>query len=190
MVDPMRTETSVVRDGRKVVVRPATNDDAQAILEHIRPTIAEEVYLMLDPLPDDLEAERRWLASFDGQRSVLFVAAAGNAIVGQVDCHGGEYSKIQHVGVIGIAIRDGWREVGLGSVLMKRIVEWMRARGFLKAELSVFSTNVRARRLYESLGFVWEGSQRRRIRIRGEFIDEIRMGLWLGPEPGSSAGHA
>jgi RimJ/RimL family protein N-acetyltransferase len=59
----------------------------------------------------------------------------------------------------------------------------MRVRGFAKAELAVFDTNHRARRLYASLGFVEEGARRWHIRIRGEDVDEILMGLWLGPEP-------
>ena len=71
--------------------------------------------------------------------------------------------------------------------MMERVLEWMRVRGFAKAELAVFATNDRARRLYESLGFVEEGVRRRHVRIRGEFVDEILMGLWLGSEPESVA---
>src|SRR5207247_9437332 len=65
---------------------------------------------------------------------------------------------------------------------MERILEWMRAQGFEKAELAVFATNARARRLYESLGFVEEGVRRSHVRIRGAYVDEVRMGLWLGSE--------
>src|SRR5438094_2570666 len=98
---------------------------------------------------------------------------------GSADCNAGTYSKTRHVGGIGIAIRDGWRGVGLGRILMERILEWMRARGFKKAELAVFGTNERARRLYESLGFENEGTSRRHVLIRGVYVDEILMGMWL-----------
>src|SRR5881392_237368 len=63
-----------------------------------------------------------------------------------------------------------------------RILEWMRAQGFEKAELAVFATNARARRLYESLGFVEEGVRRSHVRIRGAYVDEVLMGIWLGRE--------
>lgn len=181
-IDPMRGESAVLRDGRTILIRPSTVEDAAALLDNIQPIIDEHVYLMLDRLPNDLAMERRWLSTFDGMQNVLFVALDRDAIVGQVECTGGEYSKIHHVGVIGIAVREGWREVGLGRALMERILEWMRARKFLKAELSVFATNRRAIRLYESLGFDVEGVQRRRVRIQDKFDDEVRMGLWLGPE--------
>lgn len=129
----------------------------------------------------------RWLSAFDGVRNALFVALADDEVIGAAACHAGTFVKDRHVGDIGIAIQDGWREAGPGCRMMERILEWMRVRGFAKAELAVFATNRRARRLYESLGFVEEGVRRRHVRIRGEYVDEILMGLWLGPEPESAA---
>lgn len=180
MDDPLREEDIVLRDGRTVTIRPAEPDDAAALLENINLVCAEEVYVLMDEVPYDLDREREWIASFDGHRSALLLATNGGSIVGQVDSRGGEWAKTRHVGLVGIAIRDGWREAGLGSALMARILEWMKARGFRRAELSVFATNERAKRLYESAGFVVEGVLRRQFRIRGEYVDEIRMGKWLG----------
>ena len=180
MADPLRAERVTLRDGRAVVVRPASVDDAEETFKNINLIGAEQVYIMIDRV-DNVDEERRWLSSFDGIRSVLLLALAGREVVGSADCHGGTYPKDRHVGGIGIVIRDGWREVGLGRLLMERILEWMRARGFAKAELAVFATNVRARRLYESLGFGEEGVRRRHVRIGDDYVDEILMGLWLGP---------
>ncbi len=182
MANPMRAETVTLRDGRAVTIRPAHLEDAASLMRNANLVRAEEVYIMLDRVLRDLDAERRWLAEFDGVQNAMFVADAGGEVVGAADCHGGTYAKTGHVGGIGIAIRDGWREVGLGRVLMDRVLDWMRTRGFQKAELSVFATNLRARKLYESLGFREEGVLRRHVRIRGEYVDEILMGLWLGPE--------
>lgn len=178
MADPMREEAVSLRDGRKVTIRPARIEDAESLIRNVNLVGSEEVYIMLDRV-EDLEAERRWLEAFDGRRTVLFVADSAGEIVGSADCHGGTYPKTQHVGDVGIAIRDGWREVGLGRLLMGRVLEWMRARGFKKAELAVFATNARARRLYESLGFRDEGARRRHVLIRGTYEDELLMGLWL-----------
>ena len=180
MADPMQAEAVSLRDGRNVVLRLATVEDADAILENINAVCKEEVYLLMDAVPFDLERERAWLREFDGTRNALFVAVDGARIVGQVDCHGGRYSKDRHTGLIGIAIRSGWREVGVGRALMDRVLRWMRARGFRRAFLSVFSTNERARRLYESMGFEVEGVRKRQYVIRGEYADEVVLGLWLG----------
>lgn len=179
MPDPLRSDVVRLRDGRTVTVRPAVEDDAAALLDNVNAVCAEEVYLLLDEVPRDLEAERRWIATFDRMRDALLVAVHGDAIVGQADCHGGRFSKNRHTGLIGIAIRDGWREAGLGRTLLERILDWMRERGFEKACLEVFSTNARARRLYESLGFTVEGTRKGQFRIRGASVDDVVMARWL-----------
>src|SRR5712692_2963388 len=178
MADPMRSEEVTLKDGRRVVIRPSRLRDADSLLRNVNLIGREEIYIMVDRVPN-LEEERQWLGTFDGMRTVLLVADADGEAIGSADCHGGTYAKTHHVGGIGIAIRHGWRGVGLGRLLMERILEWMRACGFKKAELAVFATNGRARRLYESLGFQEEGVRRRHVRIRDEYDDEVQMGLWL-----------
>lgn len=181
MADPLRSEEIRLRDGRKVVLRPARMEDAVSTLRNVNRVGREEIYIMMEEVPD-LEAERAWLSTFDGIRNVLFVAVADGEVIGAADCHGGTFQKDRHVGGLGIAIQDGWREVGLGRRMMERILEWMRARDFSKAELAVFASNKRARHLYESLGFVEEGIRRRHVRIRGAYVDEVLMGMWLPSE--------
>ncbi|HYS73598.1 MAG TPA: GNAT family N-acetyltransferase [Thermoplasmata archaeon] len=180
MADPLRAEEITLRDGRKVVLRPARMEDAESTMRNVNRIGRERIYIMVEEVPD-IESERRWLEEFDGVRNVLIVAVDRREVIGAADCHAGVFPKDRHIGGIGIAIQDGWREAGLGRRLMERILEWMRARGFAKAELAVFATNVRARRLYESLGFIEEGVRRRHVRIGDDYVDEILMGLWLGP---------
>ncbi len=178
--DPLRSEQVALRDGRRLTIRPATIEDAPSLMRNVNLVSAEDIYIMFDGT-EDLEGERKWLAAFDRVRNVLFVATDRAEVVGAADCHGGSFKKDFHVGGIGIAIRDGFREVGLGRILMLRVLEWMKARGFEKAELAVFATNTRAQRLYENLGFRVEGVKQHHIRIRGAYVDEVLMGLWLGP---------
>ena len=179
MADPMREEPVTLRDGRRVVIRPSRLSDAESLLRNVNLVGKEEVYILIDHVVPNLEEERAWLGAFDGVQSVLIVADAAGECIGSADCTNGRFAKTRHVGGIGIAIRDGWRGVGLGRLLMERLLEWMRGRGFKKAELAVFGTNSRARRLYESLGFETEGISRRHVLIRGKYDDEILMGLWL-----------
>jgi RimJ/RimL family protein N-acetyltransferase len=185
MADPMREEVVTLRDGRQILLRPGRMADAESTMRNANRVGREDVYILIEEVPN-LDDERRWLSAFDGVRNALFVAVAEGEVIGAADCHAGAFPKDRHVGGIGISIQDGWREVGLGRRMMERVLEWMRARGFEKAELAVFATNHRARRLYESLGFVEEGVRLRHLRIRGEYVDEIVMGLWLGPTPASA----
>src|SRR3989441_6544172 len=137
MADPMRAEEVTLKDGRKVVVRPARLSDAESLLQNVNLIGREEVYILIDEVGPNLDEERQWLGTFDGVRTVLFVADAHGESIGSADCHGGRDGKTRHVRAIRVAIRDGGREAGPGRILMKRILGGVRARGFKKAELAV-----------------------------------------------------
>src|SRR3989442_9968860 len=126
MVDPMRAERVTLRDARAVTIRPSRMGDAESLMRNANLVGAEAVYILLDHI-EDMEAERRWLAAFDGVHNVLFVADAAGEIVGSADCDGGNFPKTQHVGGGRSAIRHRWRGGGPGGVPMKRIPGRMRA---------------------------------------------------------------
>jgi RimJ/RimL family protein N-acetyltransferase len=46
-----------------------------------------------------------------------------------------------------------------------------------RIELDVFTTNPRARRAYEKVGFVAEGTRRRAQFVGGRHVDSFLMGL-------------
>ncbi len=176
----MRRDTIRLRDDRTATVRPGTEDDAAALQENINAVGAEIDFILTESVGDDVEHEREWIRHFDGTSSVLFVAEVDGKLVGAADVHPGRPPKESHVGTLGIAIRDGYRNLGLGRALMERCLEWMRDRQFKKACLQVFSTNARAIALYRKLGFAVEGVRPRQYRIRGEWVDDVLMGMWLG----------
>jgi ribosomal protein S18 acetylase RimI-like enzyme len=54
---------------------------------------------------------------------------------------------------LGIAIRDGFQNRGLGRRLMRFLVDEARRRGASAVKLTVYDDNPRARHLYERFGF-------------------------------------
>src|SRR3989475_11637290 len=117
MADPMRAEVVTLKDGRKVVVRPARLSDAESLLRNVNLIGREGVFILIDEVGPDLDEERQWLGTFDGVRSVLFVADSDGESLGRADCHGGRVAKNRHVGALRIPIRQGWREDGLWRIL-------------------------------------------------------------------------
>src|SRR3989441_12262169 len=97
MADPMRDEELTLRDGRRVRLRPGGTADAESTLRNVNRVGEEEVYIMIEEVPN-LEEERRWLSAFDGVRNVLFVAVADGDVIGAADCHAGAFRKDRHVG--------------------------------------------------------------------------------------------
>lgn len=177
--DPMRSETVRLRDGRAATIRPATEADAVLLQENINAIGAEIVYILTESVGDDVEHEREWIRQFDGVTSVLFISEVDRKLVGQADVHSGRAPKESHVGTLGVAVREGYRDIGLGRALIERCLEWMRDRKFRKACLQVFSTNARAIALYKKLGFDVEGIRRGQYAIQGEWVDDVQMAKWL-----------
>ena len=60
---------------------------------------------------------------------------------------------------------------------MTAAIERAWAKGFTRIELTVRIDNVRAKRLYERLGFSVEGRQRQAFRVNGEYFDSSFMAL-------------
>src|SRR2546428_3213855 len=130
MADPMRAEVVTLKDGRKVVVRPARLSDAESLLRNVNLIGREGVFILIDEVGPDLDEERQWLGTFDGVRSVLFVADADGESIGSTDCHGGRFAKARPVGAPGVRSRGGGGGGGPRRLPVGGSPRWEGARGF------------------------------------------------------------
>jgi RimJ/RimL family protein N-acetyltransferase len=81
----------------------------------------------------------------------------------------------KHVGVIGIAIRKGFRNLGIGTEMMKTLVKQAREMDLKVLTLTAFASNKRAINVYERVGFVQTGRIPKRFFKEGKYIDAIIM---------------
>jgi len=174
--------------GHEVQIRRATDDDIDALLDHIEAVAAEGRWLGTES-PIDRVKRRDWLrtrahpADPDGAR---FVAVADGRIVGSIDV------TRDAIGVaeLGMAVAAGWRGQGIGTRLMGAVLSWCDDQGrdrVHKVALQVWPHNEPARALYRGLGFVDEGTLARHYRRRdGSLWDAVVMGKVLDHDaPGS-----
>ncbi len=105
-------------------------------------------------------------------------------IVGHACLEPRDPSALSHVVALTIAVHERHQGNGYGKILMNHLVEWAKAnRKVEKFELQVRSSNVRAIKLYESMGFIEEGRKTKRLKIaEGQYLDDIYMALWVGPK--------
>jgi putative acetyltransferase len=82
----------------------------------------------------------------------------------------------RHAGHIGLAVHDKWQSKGVGSALMKALIDaadnWLNLS---RLELTVFTDNEAALKLYKKLGFVIEGTHRKFAFRDGEYVDAYTM---------------
>ena len=182
----MAKASSAVRtatDGRRWVLRPARPTDARALAR----------------LFSAVRAEGRWLATpasavsepsesfFIGEMiragdTLVLVAEAEAEVIGNVLVSVEPSTMTDHIGTLSIAIAEAWRDVGIGSAMVRAAQDWTRAQGLAKLALGVFPDNERAIAVYEHAGFVREGLRRRQYRGYGRgYRDEVLM-AWFPDE--------
>lgn len=97
-------------------------------------------------------------------------------IIGMAGLNISPNPRTRHVGSIGIMIHRDYQNQGVGSALMKTLLDvadnWLM---LVRVELTVFTDNARAIHLYEKLGFEKEGIRRKAAIRNGEYADEYAM---------------
>ena len=124
------------------------------------------------------EAEDARPLAFFSERlggSAAFGAFHGSELVGIAGLLIREGQKEAHKGLlVGMYVRPSARKSGVGRRLVETIVEFARHRVEL-IQLSVVSENEQARRLYERLGFVEYGLEKKALKQDGRYYDEVLM---------------
>jgi RimJ/RimL family protein N-acetyltransferase len=170
-----------LRPGPAILIRLATAGDLPVLIRNMRSVVNEQVYTWTERVGK--EKRERLLATIRDQRSLSIVARVPGVkeIVGHLSLSlPGDVQKVRHVRDLSILVVDGYREQGVGTALMRYAVDWARKKeGVEKIHLGVFSTNSRALRVYQAIGFEIEGVLKRQYLIRGEYVDEIVMGLFV-----------
>ncbi len=176
-----------------LALRPAEPADAASIARvHVdawrsgyRDLLADELLAALS----EGERERMWSARLRGEdpgyvRRHADVALLGEALVGFVVAGPGhEGHAATAVGEVSALYvhPDHW-SMGVGGALLSSAVERLGREGCARALLWVLATNVRARRFYESHGWVSDGHIRTR-RLGGvpDFSEEVQEArYWRG----------
>lgn len=167
----------VAKDGRRVILRTLKWEDLDDLLEFINSLIEEGANILkAEKVSRDEEIE--WLSNIFKriEKGEIFCVAAevdGRLVANSEIIRGAGYSR--HVGIIGIAIKKGFRGIGIGTEMMKTLEEYARKMGLKVLMLSVFANNTPAINLYKKMGFVETGRIPKRFFKDGNYIDEIIM---------------
>lgn len=89
-------------------------------------------------------------------------------------------NKSAHVATYGAFIGKDYRNLGLGTILTKELIEVAKGFGFEIVQLDAFATNTRAFHVYQKCGFREIGRLTNDIKFsNGAYNDRILMELLL-----------
>ena len=100
---------------------------------------------------------------------------------GEVIASGGIHTvsvrmRRRHVAGLGICVARERQRQGVGSEMMRRLLDWSdNWAGYLRIELSVYTDNERAIALYRRFGFEMEGTHRAHALRNGVYVDSHSM---------------
>jgi ribosomal protein S18 acetylase RimI-like enzyme len=133
-----------------MLIRPARPEDAVSIWSIIGPTIRAGETYTLDPQMSEADALAYWL----GPDKETFVAEEDNAIVGTYFIRPNQAGGGPHVCNCGYMTTAAATGRGIARRMCQHSLDHARLRGYRAMQFNfVVSTNERAVRLWESLGF-------------------------------------
>ncbi len=129
--------------------------------------------------PPSLKYENKWfsqlLKDVERGKSIASVAEVDGKAIGMCNLiTKNQQEERRHVGTLGISIREGFRSFGIGTALINDVIS--KAKGVFEIiNLEVFSTNPKAKSLYERLGFNVYGKFPEAVKNGDERIDIFLM---------------
>jgi RimJ/RimL family protein N-acetyltransferase len=165
------------KDRCKVILRTPRWEDLDDFLELINSLVEEGAEILRNEKvsrEEEIDFLSRVLSRLEKDEVFYLVAEVGGKVVAVSEISR-KTGYEGHVGVIGIAIKKGFRELGLGTEMMTILIEHAQTIGLKVITLTAFATNKRAIHVYEKVGFMQTGTVPKRHFKDGKYIDEIIM---------------
>jgi ribosomal protein S18 acetylase RimI-like enzyme len=130
------------------------------------------------------DAEAEWLlkvlSRLEKDEQCFLAAEVDKKVVALSDFQVKGGDEVHRLGVIGIIVKKGYRNLGIGTELMKTILEQAVFFGLRTMTVNVFVTNKRAIHVYKKVGFVESGIIPEKHFRQGRSIDEIILTKLIG----------
>lgn len=163
-------------------IKEASGADARAMIDYNVKVGGETDFLSFGASTFNISVEReaRFLERFKNSKNdLMLVASDGEKIIANASIERNKTERYSHRAELSITVlRDYWGK-GVGSELMKRLIDFSKSSGIKSIYLDVCSDNTRAISLYERFGFVAIGKYEDYFKINGKFYDANLMVLQL-----------
>ncbi len=170
----------LLKNGKKVLIRKPTAEDAEAIINVM--TIADTETLFLARNPGEfctpVERERQIIENVLADNEVeWFVAEYDHKVIGQCSVSlVRRNARYRHRAEVAFVILKDFCNLGIGGRMMKECIKWCKEHGVTQIELDVVKNNDRAVKMYQSFGFEVIGIKENALRyLDGTYADEYLM---------------
>ncbi|WP_313133705.1 GNAT family N-acetyltransferase [Anaerocolumna sp.] len=166
-----------------ILIKKAVEEDAEAIINYLNIVGGESDNLLFgkNEFYMTIEEEQKFIKDFNGSLNSIMLLAKDNGnivAVGSLSAFGRK--RISHRGEIAISVKKEYWNKGIGSAMMKELIQFGREKAKLSViQLTVKADNENAIQLYKKFGFKQIGYYEKFFHIDGKFYDAYFMNLYL-----------
>ena len=169
-----------LKDGRTCTLCCTMPDYSEDMINYMKLTAAETPFLLRSPdeVTYTVEGERELLAKLlDDEGAFMMLALVDGRVAGNCSITSvGVRRRVRHRCSLAIALVKEFWGLGIGTAMMRYMIELVEKMGYEQIELGVIDGNERAKALYEKAGFVETGRYKNAMKYDdGTYRDEIIM---------------
>jgi len=138
--------------GASITLRLMTLQDRDLFLAFIRKQPPEDLFFLMMDLTTP-EGIARKLRGIEAGQDTTVLAEQDGKLLGYGSLHHGETRWFRHLGEMRLLVAPNQRARGLGKLLAQEVFSIARGLGLRKIVARMASSQTRARRLFEDLGF-------------------------------------
>ncbi len=149
--DLIYRQVFTLRDGARILLRPLTQDDRQALIDLFGPVSAEDLRYMRHNVSEP-DTVRQWIDGLDYAKVFPLVAVFGSRIVGLATLHLNQ-GPSRHRAEVRIFLPKDFRHRGVGSRLLQGLIELAKRHNLYMIEAQIPSDQTPIIRSFQNLGF-------------------------------------
>ncbi len=149
--DLIYRQVFTLKDGARVLVRPLTKDDRQALLDLFLPVPLEDKHFMRDDV-NDPKIVNSWIDDLNYDEIMPLVAVVGSRIVGNATLHF-KVGPARHRAEVRIFLARDYRQRGVGSRMIQGLIELAKRRGLYLLEVEVVTDQTHIIKAFQNMGF-------------------------------------
>lgn len=160
------------------IIREAVPDDAEKMIPYLNQVGGESDNLLHgeNEFVVPIEGVKRKLAmSNNSENSIVLIALDHEQIIARAELDGYYSARVRHRAKFSISVKKEYWNQGIGTEMIKRIVEQAKKMKIRVIELEAITDNARAIALYHKMGFADIGIYKDYFYVNGIYKDAVIM---------------
>lgn len=171
-------ETFTTREGNDILFKFPSLSDVEKLRNYINELSLEDTFITLSGEQYSVEEEKKvveeWVDEMSKGDTAVIVGWLEDKVISITQVTRGTRRE-KHVGTIGISVRKGYREEGIGTRSMELLESFAHQMNLKLLVLHVYQPNDHALYVYEKVGYKEVGRIPKGSLFHGEYIDNIIM---------------